>query len=958
MAKKMNCRQLREQQNINRQAKYAAEQAQREREKKEAEAAAEKEQERQYVLSKMKNRTAEPENDKKSLAKAAGVKSVFAVGDAVYMTSFGRGNDAVLEKKIVSDSHESINKDDPAFTLTDVNTTNYKVLSGRVKALTAVTDNPVHHGDSPDSVPTDMLGLKKTLEEKFYGRAFDSDNIHIQLIYNILDIEKILAQYSTNAVYALNNLFRAEETESEDFVGSISSNYTFDSLNEKNKEKLSVLLSEARTGYFGNAFYYCVKDKDTGRIKKDKSGNPMTRRRSEKNCYDILALIGSLRQWSFHGNDRNDPTWLYHLEDLDKEFLHILDELYDETIGRVNHDFVNNNKVNILILNSIFGDEALPTLIREYYDFLVTKKYKNIGFSIKKLREIMVEDTPIKEEKYDSVRSKLYKLLDFIIWHGYLYEDAKIADELVNGLRGSLSNEDKDYIYCREANRLWKKYKNIIFNYALPAVDGKNIRYLQNEELDEIDIGKGLIKESREVSYFTKLMYLLTLFIDGKEINDLLTTLINKFDNIRSFNETMESLGLVTSLVSEYSIFEKSDVIFRELTELNSFARMCSIDITAKRVMFCDAIDILGIETDMTDDELASMIDKILCLDANGQPVKDKKKKDSGLRNFIASNVIDSTRFKYLIRYGNSKKIRTLANCETAVRFVLKGIPDEQIERYYESCRDLGEKRLDSFDEKRAYLAGQIKEMSFEKIEKAGSVQKANVGGYGKDSETKRRYQAVIRLYLTVMYLMLKNLVNVNSRYVMGFHCVERDSLLYGVKLGKDLRRLTFELMGIPSSALSSGVLVGDCDVDMAENAGNRHLKKKRWYGIIFDNLKHSEISVTTGFRNTVAHLNAIRNIDENIQGIAYVNNYFELYHYIIQRALQKNANNPGKYTAEYLKNLDRYGTYSKDFVKAYCTPMAYNLVRYKNLTIDGQFDKNYRPEEDKDKELAACGVG
>ena len=42
-----------------------------------------------------------------------------------------------------------------------------------------------------------------------------------------------------------------------------------------------------------------------------------------------------------------------------------------------------------------------------------------------------------------------------------------------------------------------------------------------------------------------------------------------------------------------------------------------------------------------------------------------------------------------------------------------------------------------------------------------------------------------------------------------------------------------------------------------------------------------------------------------------------------------------------YFDNLDKYGTYVKDFVKALNIPFAYNYPRYKNLSIDELFDKN-----------------
>ncbi len=959
MAKKKNPRQLREQKKLADKEKFAK-QAQLEIEKKKAEeaqqearkAAEEKRRFREVVSKEMTQKNEPLSSDKKSMAKTAGVKSVFAVGDAVYMTSFGRGNDAVLEKKIVSCSHEDINTVEPAYTLTNVSQTKLELSSNRIGALSATADNPVHHSEGkPNSVFSDMLELKAPLEQRFYGESFDNDNIHIQVIYNILDIEKILALYSTNAIYALNNLLYKDPDS--DVFERMQTGNTYDMIEnppedkykenrQKLKEQMDSLMKNPRLAYYGTAFY-------TQKGKKSVQ-------RSEKEIYDILALLGKLRHWCVHGNEPN-RKWLYSLDDLAPEFKDIMDKLYDGAIYKLNNDFINKNKVDIQILESIFKKDSHAQLVQEYYNFVITKKYKNMGFSIKKLREELIKlinNTDIKDTRYDSVRSKLYKLIDFVIWHRYYHEDSAEADRLVNELRCSADNVDKEIIYRKEAGRLREICSDDILNKVFFGVDIDTIKEYKGNSITETEIC--YLKSSGDVSYFTKLMYLLTLFIDGKEINDLLTTLINKFDNIRSLNETMEKLGLNTEFADEYKFFNDSKRLFEELTELNSFAKMNSVSIysmglTEKRAMYIDALDILGIDKDMSDDKLKKILDRLLCLDANGKPIKDKNKKKSGIRNFIANNVIDSSRFKYLVRYGDPKRIRAAANCEPAVRFVLNGIPDDQIKRYYCSCKGCNIPDVGA-NEQRDYLAGLIKEMSFESIEDAGRVQDPK--NFKDESlyiqkeaeETKRKYQAVVSLYLTVMYLLLKNLVNVNSRYVIGFHCLERDAALYDIKLKDNYRALTVRLMGLTDALSPSGEIKEEFEYEsgMEEKSGNRHLRNRRWYKLIVENLRHSDSETVKGFRNTVAHLNAIRNINEYISDIHYVDKdhgYFGMYHYIIQRHLQHHTENPGRFTKQYFENLDKYKTYCADFVKAYCTPMAYNLVRYKNLTIDSLFDKN-----------------
>lgn len=52
-----------------------------------------------------------------------------------------------------------------------------------------------------------------------------------------------------------------------------------------------------------------------------------------------------------------------------------------------------------------------------------------------------------------------------------------------------------------------------------------------------------------------------------------------------------------------------------------------------------------------------------------------------------------------------------------------------------------------------------------------------------------------------------------------------------------------------------------------------------------------------------------------------------------------------------YFDAITEYGSYSKDLLKDLNLPFAYNLARYKNLSIEGLFDMN-RPSDNEDKPL------
>ena len=59
--------------------------------------------------------------------------------------------------------------------------------------------------------------------------------------------------------------------------------------------------------------------------------------------------------------------------------------------------------------------------------------------------------------------------------------------------------------------------------------------------------------------------------------------------------------------------------------------------------------------------------------------------------------------------------------------------------------------------------------------------------------------------------------------------------------------------------------------------------------------------------------------------------------------------------TKQYWKLVKKYKTYCKDYVKALNVPFAYNLARYKNLSINELFDRNnYLPKEAGDMEPEA----
>ena len=869
---------------------------------------------------------------KKSSVKAAGMKSILVSENKMYITSFGKGNSAVLEYEVDNNDYNQTqlsSKDNSNIELGGVNEVNITFSSkhGFESGVEINTSNPTHRSGESSPVRGDMLGLKSEREKRFFGKTFD-DNIHIQLIYNILDIEKILAVYVTNIVYALNNMLGIKKSEShDDFMGYLSTFNTYkvftnpngSTLSDDKKEnirkslsKFNALLKTKRLGYFG--------------LEEPKTKDTRASEAYKKRVYHMLAIVGQIRQCVFHDLSEHSEYDLYSFIDNSKkvyrECRETLDYLVDERFDSINKGFIQGNKVNISLLIDMMKGYEADDIIRLYYDFIVLKSQKNLGFSIKKLREKMLDEYGFrfKDKQYDSVRSKMYKLMDFLLFCNYYRNDVVAGEALVRKLRFSMTDDEKEGIYADEAAKLWGKFRNDFENIA-DHMNGDVIKELGKADMDfDEKILDSEKKNASDLLYFSKMIYMLTYFLDGKEINDLLTTLISKFDNIKEFLKIMKSsaVDVECELTAGYKLFNDSQRITNELFIVKNIASMRKPAASAKLTMFRDALTILGIDDKITDDRISEIL-----------KLKEKGKGIHGLRNFITNNVIESSRFVYLIKYANAQKIREVAKNEKVVMFVLGGIPDTQIERYYKSCVEFPDMNS-SLEVKRSELARMIKNISFDDFKNVKQQAK------GRENVAKERAKAVIGLYLTVMYLLVKNLVNVNARYVIAIHCLERDFGLYKEIVSELASKNLKNDYRILSQTLCE--LCDDCD-----KSPNLFLKKnKRLRKCVEVDINNADSSMTRKYRNCIAHLTVVRELKEYIGDIRTVDSYFSIYHYVMQRCITKREDDKKqeekiKYEDDLLKN---HG-YTKDFVKALNSPFGYNIPRFKNLSIEQLFDRN-----------------
>lgn len=916
----------------------------------------------------------------KSSAKAAGLKSAFVLGEGkVLITSFGKGNKAVREKRVVGGRMEPI-AETPALQLGTAEEKGKFTVSGRV-FKGALEDDPLRRRVTPDDpqqerpeAREDSIRLKAKLEERFFGATF-GDNIHIQLIYNVLDIDKLLSEHVNNSVYAINNLMRVQAGEGfddKDLIAYLRMTETYEKFVARSKKAVAVtnktyddrktaevyelfcrLIDSPRLKYTGDLLW---NEAARASAKKEKYEDRKTEKLEavRADSYYLLDLLGMLRQAVTH-SDLDSRIVLYQPIITKKtkngagawmEASRVLNAKYTARIEKLNRDFVENARKKdlplLFALLNVQSYEEKREIVRQYYDFIVRKEQKNLGFSVKTLRQtIKAELAPeLGSDDYASVRQKLHHMLDFMLTQIYLKDGERLA-ALVEKLRAVKEEEEKEAVYVEEAKRVWPELKDRVYEQILPSLSADVIGAIaEDTEVSEEMIAE--IAVPAAATDFSKLVWLLTNFLDGKEINILLTQLISKLESIASFLEVMKAEEIPCGFTPEYSLLAESEKIAGELRLINSFARMTGKSADAKKEMFREAMLLLGYP-EKDSGGLSAYLDTLL--DKKQGERLSNGKKDNTFRNFIAANVIESDRFKYLVRYGNPEKLRKLAENRAVVLFVLGDIPDTQILRNYNSVT--GEKAETCTKEMRETLADKLTGLSFEKL-KLNASAKQNV-------ETEHK-KALVRLYLTVLYLLTKNLVYVNARFALGFHCAERDACLTDKKYAAEY---------------GAGNPTGDLRAFARDFIG-AHPLNKHAMEYLEQNFANSDAWSVRAFRNLVMHQNVLRNAGDYIGDIRQIRSYYSLYQYLAARMLsaqltfdkRRAARKPGEKhlvssvnpaTLKYLEWAESRGDYRKDFVKALCVPFCYNLPRYKNLAIEELFDRN-RPVEKGGKALKEFG--
>lgn len=946
----------------------------------------------------------------KTAAKAMGLKSTFILDDEnVFITSFGKGFDADPEKTVQRD--EIINHKN-TFSVQKKISADEKVqkleMHGRtiVKPVSMYKDGTTKNVETTNKtvvdIPTkdsNMLHAKDIIEKMYFGETFD-DNIHIQIAYNIMDIKKIFSLYANIVVNSVNNINR--DKLDEDFLGFIfatqntyeASKLAYDlsktgaleavknesflinfkklnkACNKINKNKkyeypeIKGLMDEVNAIENEIPFpikiinvlkKYNIKPKYFDKIVKNFSNflsfsdymkhNAVyfpnlfytNERFDMKKAYEIFRILGNLRHGSFHEND-SSKSWILTIDkNTDERLKDTVNNIFDTKLNKINSEFVETSKKNLLILRMLYPNNK--DIVQQYYDFAVRKAYKNLGFSIKDVRETILtfdDAKHLNEQKFDSVRGKLFTLFDFVIYD-YFINNTEISQGLVNELRATMSEDEKRSIYVKYANDVWSQIKNFILNTVVKKLNSDEIKNLKGNISDSKLLDK--IQKPEDISLFAKTIYCISMFLDGKEINMFLSSLINKFENIASLVETLSYNKIPLNLNEDYFIFENSSKYANDLAFVKSIAKMGKTkkaikqgDEKAKSSVYYDSAALFGEFDKKRVDELYHLGDK------------NATSSQKALRNFMINNVINSNRFSYVTRFINPKTARDIMQSEGLVKYILRQLPESQLIRYCNTAEISYNANEPDFE---AIIDELTKMLVKVELSQFLNVKQQVIEG-SKQEQEREKLKAIIGLYLTVLYLIVKSIVRINSSYTVAIGILERDTAMF----------FPDEVNKNPKFAFSRAL------TDHFEKAGflkNKNvLENIRLSSSFFNDTEKKQFSnyAFKQYRNNIAHLSVVRALPKYAKDFKEVNSMYDVYHYIMFKLLVNFWESKGyddakgmlkklnekRYDGKYsiIDSVNKFKTPNRDFIHAINIPFAYNPARYNNLTSKTLFELGY----------------
>lgn len=870
----------------------------------------------------------------KTTAKSLGLKSVLKVNDDLVISTFGKKEKPMVVEQSVDkntgDKEYYVEKEIAKFE-SDLNDKKSELTLTEVKHKNSPIVINVDHKQQ-NEIGMDYLRFKSILEKEFFEKEY-FDNVHIQIAYNLLDLKKIIGLHINDTIYSLANLQRGKKV---DLVGVLSVNKDFFQLDEDKQEQNKQYIRNVRPYYlyFDGAFVTTKIKRPDGKTKivPDNKFNYLT-----------LRSLSLIRQGCAHSGEHS--YLLYNFEkyrDYQAIDRHVK-SLFKDELSKFNNNFIDQNKLNLELLFALkkIGNNQTEqkAVASKFYEYILYRDNKNLGFNLRTIRENILKELygdDILSKDIQSIRPKINSILDFYLFE-YYQANNELTESIVSKLRESKTDEDKEKIYDEECGNFLKENNGNFKDQCIDVVetiksviDQKNAQEGDNKKQQRFNIELENKFDGESCKSFPLLMYLFCKFLDAKEVNELLTSIINKLENIESLIDALVTLNKWDGFSSNYSLFDKQNIRslindFRLVKNLSSSKRKLKkakqYEYQKNKQLYADAINLFKKDNFVhLNDEEGTGLDLYL------STLLTKKSGNRGdkVKNFIESAIIKNRRFVYLIRYADPEKCCKLVHNEKMLKFVLgeyneEMMPLSQLQKYYNAVTENNDNNCENRNKMIDTLVNELMSVSIEKILGFGE------GLSNKENEEFINHQKqVVSLYLTIAYLIVKGIVHTNSLYYIAWYAFARDHFYkFGENDPSDYLWLTKEY---------------------------NDRKKNRVKDLIEHNIKEAKDALNSDglfieYRNKVMHLNICNEFVDYLDGIGDIGSYFDIYQYVVQRWSLLKCKKHFKdqnYANKLEGDLNKYKTYQRNFLKIINLPFAYNLARYKNLTIGDLFNDKY----------------
>lgn len=1006
----------------------------------------------------------------KNYSKHIGLKNVIKTEDSVYVTSFGKGNDANIEYRFNVESNKPIEIDNnKTLNIKPVDDNAKGQYAFRLKDTKGVIKNSLNREiniNRPDYRPQDQTEIHSnkgdvftndTISDGYVGLFFKkshyNDNIHVQIAHNLIDIQKIMAPYVMNVINSLMQISRIEDKNS-DIVGTLPSFIGYGEYgwnkDEKQTEinKKNVNIKQQTFKKFVNAIlpynYYF-----------DNVLNTAVPNLSEEEVrFGIFQVLSHLRQCVEHQGQQFEGFFKCKIHNNCHRY-DVAKKIFDDDIEKIKTDVFLHSKNNLNILAEIYNckdnKSALDNLFTQYFRIIISKdSMKNLGINFTTIREGLIKKLDEKGTLEPSYKGKINSFIDLQLWMYYNAQDFSgenrytkdNLERVVQSLRASTSEVEKKKIYEIEIYRLWHEenkgndgniYKRI-FNIVNSTLSSQKLSEFDNEEVlntakEHINkevkgkinciLGKSVEIDDKQlrVSDLAYNIYVLTKFLEKKEVNELLTNIINKLSNIsslieiakatscwaeggdfkddkfgilnewfkdkKSSNKIIGAFGFIKTLGIMNTSLKKEKKTKRKST--NGEQEEKTTGITNK--LYIDALNVFLSKGDaIQNDDNDLRFKKIMeMFDSNkGKNKSPRGTEGSKARNFLINNVIKQRRFVYLIKNCDPSLCKAIISNKEIVSFILMqpDMPISIIEKYYQKIvvgKNLDVPKKDMVNELYKALQGISVDSFLDFGRDAMNAKNQN------DKEVIKNKE-LIKLYLTICYLLIKGIVNVNKQFVLAFAAIERDyyNVFKKSKILKDSKtydafRLTSRYYNFDGTneGITNGkkrnreyLLINYNEINPYESEWKELMRRGRNYvahnNVIGDLNKYISLikmNVEDDFkyeRNRYKKLNDKLSLSPH----TFMKSYYGIYMYCLQcyllseskkiRKLQTSVSEGNKVNSrrdtfvewgvKIQGSLDS-GTYDKNFSKIMNMPFAYNLARYNNLSIEDLFIDKYPSE-------------